>query len=557
MYNKQLKTFVLTIFVIISALYAQDYYGLRYFENTIDIDALDPVYGRRTYKHERLGELLNAKLWTWNDKLEKVPDLVESLPDMGIGQSVYSIPVKLKQNLFWPDGKPLTVDDIIFSFELYGQCERPYLASSARKIKIRKLDNLEFRIEPYSETDKNNFLKYILLNIPKFQILPAHLFGIPNIVKGDNYSRNPVGAGPYAIDDISVDGERVEILLNQNSFHHAKKHTRMIREITMVTEPITQSVLQNLQMTNEQTYNASTGVKSGVDLIINPINSRLVLADLNSYSHIDHIDYTRNSWVGLGFNTRKPVLNSGEFRRLIDTITNDGHIIRDVYGPAALDISGPFNPFFGIYVEGLQDRYTPDLNYTEIKEKLVSNFNMELREDKLYRIDPESGKKEKASLRIIYDSKFAQAGTREQEALHEIKIALESAGFTVILDALDTKVYNEKKADTEYWDLIYLRHTFGWDNNITRLFEPDGPYNITGYSNPVLTGHIDKFLHADDDRVRLNAAHEIHKHCYDEMPYLFLWHVKPRAYKRTILKNMTITPGTFFTTIPEWEIEPR
>ena len=121
---------------------------------------------------------------------------------------------------------------------------------------------------------------------------------------------------------------------------------------------------------------------------------------------------------------------------------------------------------------------------------------------------------------------------------------------------LDPLIYSDKLAEGEDWDFYYTQHEFDFSNNPTPLFIKGNKHNKTGYHNQVLDGFIKTYL-ASSGKNKLNAGINIHKHCYDNVPYLFLWHVNPKSWKRKIIKNMSITPTYFFTTIHGWEVELR
>ena len=130
-----------TLVVISTFCQAQDYYGIKYAERSMIIDALDPVHGRTTIKQVRLGELYNARLWRWGSKLEEEPDLVIALPTpAGVGMEIDAVYAELRPNLKWPDGFPITVNDIVFSLDLYRSCDIPKLKKRAEQINCEPIN---------------------------------------------------------------------------------------------------------------------------------------------------------------------------------------------------------------------------------------------------------------------------------------------------------------------------------------------------------------------------------------------------------------------------------
>ena len=173
----------------------------------------------------------------------------------------------------------------------------------------------------------------------------------------------------------------------------------------------------------------------------------------------------------------------------------------------------------------------------------------------MFWVDPKTGNKTLIKLRLIYNKNFVLSNSREKHALDDIVRKFEKFGIVIVLDPLDRVVFKEKLKDTNYWDIAYLRHTFGWNNNITPRFG-SGSSNYTGYINPALLSDLEA-MKSSNPVQRKEAGERIHQHCYDNVPYIFLWHVKSYVHYRNIIKDLSVTPLTFFTTIGEWWVEPR
>ena len=555
---KEMSKTIIIILLHVIFCQAQDYYGIRYAESSMIIDALDPVYGRQTTKQIRLGELFNARLWRWGPKLQKEPDLVISLPTPpGMGMELDAVYAELKPNLKWPDGVPITVDDIIFSLDLYRECESSFEKSIAEEILCEAIGGsiTKFKLKPSDTRYNRNFFKNVLLDIPSLQILPKHLFSVlPVIVRNSPFSKEPSGAGPFKISEISRDGNRVKITLLRNEYHHFDEPIQMIREVALDTEPMAQRMISGLTISDKKSY--ENGINYGYDLIVEPIASRTANTILELIPHIESETYANNSWVGIGLNVNKGILRSVNFRIILDNMLDNKKFIENNYerGQARV-VTGPFIQDFGIYKKELKDRVATE---TDINTELITDLNCNKESDGLlYCLNTETGKREKIIFKLIYKDNFAKDGSCEAVALRKIIRKFREFGITVNAYKLDPKIYYDKLKDKNYWDLFYVQHQFDFQNNVTPLFYENNPNNYTGYHNVVLTGHMDTYQEDKKGPIHTQAGKNIHQHCYDNVPYLFLWHVKPKSWKRKILKNMSITPDYYFTTIHKWEITPR
>lgn len=132
------------------------------------------------------------------------PDLAKNY-EVSADGLVYTF--KLKSNLRWSDGEPLTIDDIIFTIN---SAQDPTIKSSRRAswngVLVKKIDK-----ETVQFILKKPFFSF--LNNATIGILPQHLW---SKVKPEQFSLsklnvNPVGSGPYVIKNINEDASGIPL----------------------------------------------------------------------------------------------------------------------------------------------------------------------------------------------------------------------------------------------------------------------------------------------------------------------------------------------------------
>lgn len=133
-----------------------------------------------------------------------VPDLAQSW-DVSNGR-VYRF--QLKPNQFWQDGRPITADDVVFSYSVLQDpslADIPGLPSLWRNVTIEKLDDLTVQLtlpQPFAP----------FLDLTTVGLLPAHIYR--DIPAKDLVTRpldgGPIGAGPMRITEKSADHVRLE-----------------------------------------------------------------------------------------------------------------------------------------------------------------------------------------------------------------------------------------------------------------------------------------------------------------------------------------------------------
>ncbi|MBC7228582.1 MAG: hypothetical protein H5T61_15345, partial [Thermoflexales bacterium] len=81
--------------------------------------ALSPLQAR-SWSERALQGLFLVGLWRVDDRLEATPELAAELPthaNGGISADGRTLTIRLRENLFWSDGVPLTADDLVFTHE--------------------------------------------------------------------------------------------------------------------------------------------------------------------------------------------------------------------------------------------------------------------------------------------------------------------------------------------------------------------------------------------------------------------------------------------------------
>ena len=557
MFNNRKYVLTVLIFLQFISILLPVYY-MKYAERNFDVNSLDPINAERTWRQLRFNTLIHGRLWYKDDKMQNIPDLVESLPTQSNSRETI---VKIRDDARWHDGREITASDVIFSFNLYRECNISEYSSIAKKLIVEQIDNKTIRIKP--EIGTSSFWYYVTDGVSKLYILPKHSINeIGIILPGDNYSKKPLGSGTYKIENVTKDSERKIIELSRHPYYYYDEFAsnEKIKEITMTTEPIMSFIVDGLTINNENSYkkNSSKSPKRGLDLIVEEMSSISNLQLLQAYPHIRSKSYEKNRWTGLAINTRKQLLDNIDFRILLDKMINNKLIMNNSYDDGAMPITGPFHPSFGIQKEGLLDRYESDMSV--IVSELENKYKVKKIKNSLHVLDRNTGKNIPLEFRILFNKDFVQDGSREDDAIQEIKNRLEQYGIKVILDGNSRETYKIKILDYDYWDLAFEQKEFSWNNNIWPIFNPNNTShtgNITGYNNPVLTDLFKKFFRTPNVRVKQELGEQIHQHCYDNVPYLFLWSPEPICFYRDVLRDLTITPMEFFSTSREWGVKNR
>ncbi|KPJ57126.1 hypothetical protein AMJ49_02385 [Parcubacteria bacterium DG_74_2] len=175
---------------------------------------INPIYSPSNDADRDLVELIFSGLLRYGENgIEK--DLVQDYKVLDEGKT-YEF--SLKENIFWSDGKPLTVDDVIFTIKaIQGSETRSPLRPSWLGIDTEKVSEkvLRFKLKESSAT----FLENVTLKIiPKhiWEEVPLKDFSL------SIWNLKPIGSGPYVLENLIIDKEgqikSLDLVINKKYF---------------------------------------------------------------------------------------------------------------------------------------------------------------------------------------------------------------------------------------------------------------------------------------------------------------------------------------------------
>ncbi len=185
------------------------------FTNSNPLYATSPV-------DSAVSRLVFASLFTFDSKNILTGDLAKQWTVDARG-TTYT--VKLKDHLLWQDGKPLTADDVVFTYKtIQNPDARSPLQSAWQGIKVSSSDKQTI---VFVLPNSLSSFPYSLVN----GIVPKHLLAkvpISDLRSARFNTAAPVGAGPFRLETIKVQNdkpdERQELvaLTRSESYHNSK-----------------------------------------------------------------------------------------------------------------------------------------------------------------------------------------------------------------------------------------------------------------------------------------------------------------------------------------------
>ncbi len=152
-------------------------------------------------------------LLSYDADLNLVPDLAAEMPD--VSEDGETVTVRLREDVTFHDGEPLTSDDVVFTYES--------LLDPDVGTELRARFDLAEVIEGVEAIDEHTVEFHLSRPDAAFfhklypGIVPQHLLEGEDLNTAD-FNRNPVGTGPFVFDEWSS-GERIVMTANED-YHH-------------------------------------------------------------------------------------------------------------------------------------------------------------------------------------------------------------------------------------------------------------------------------------------------------------------------------------------------
>lgn len=445
----------------------------------MDVDAisLDPRTARNTTDY-RVLDLIYDGLVRLDAELLPQPNLATKWEQV----DPTTLLVTLREDAKFHDGKPLTPEDVAFT---YTTILDPKLASNAASLfaPIASVEAIGANQVKFTLKQSNA----PLLSYMDIGIVPKHL-----VEAGHDLAGKPVGTGPYKFVHWTKGSE---IALEANAGYAAGAPGT--NEIVFVTLA-------------DNTARAQALEAGDLDLIMTPLSpddvTRLAADDRFSHTKLPGLTITY-----LGFNTQSPVLADPAMRRVVGMLVDQDVIVNQIYG--GLDIPGT-----SVLVPSNRWVYSPDIRQPtfdiEGAKKALADNGWTAGPDGILQKDGQ-----KLTIKL---STNAEDSARIQ-TIEYIQNVMQQVGIDAQVSIADFPAWIADVRAGKY-DIAML----SWVN----LVDPDrgtysqltstGALNWGKYSSPVVDEALELGRTALDQETRIKAYHDAARALAEDLPYYII-----------------------------------
>ena len=434
------------------------------------------------------GNIFN-KLLKYDKNLDLEGELAETWL---ISPDQKTITFKLKPNLKWADGKPLTSDDILFTWKLVidEKTRSPY-ASDYQLVKKAEAPDANTFIVTYDKA-----YAPALDSWSGLQILPKHLLEKQDI-HTTAFARNPVGSHYYKLDSWAH-GENLKLSRNPLSVLGPANIDKLVTRI------IPDNSAQFLEL-----------MADNIDSMgLDPIKySRIIPARPELQKKLALYKELGNSYTYLGFNLKHKPFDDVRVRKAINYAIDKQEIIDGVYLGLGINIASPYKP---------GTRWSnPKLKpyaYDPIKAKAL------LKEAGFTDSDGD-GIVERDGKPFEFEIITNQNKEREKSAVL-IQRRLKEVGIDVKIRAIEWASFISRFIKTGDFDVVVLGWGLGLDPDQFNIWHSSqnqpGQFNFINYKNPQIDALLEQGrLELNPDN-RMKIYHEFAKVLLEDSPIVYL-----------------------------------
>jgi peptide/nickel transport system substrate-binding protein len=453
-------------------------------------DTLNPITSTDVYASRINSFLFDSLIERNNETLAFEPKLAERWE---ISDDKKFFTFYLRKGVKWHDGTPVTIEDIIYSFN---RIMDPKVASPHLRVYYQEIESVT-KVAPGIVRFKYKRPYFMALNFcGGIPILPRHLYELSEDFNRSPQSRAPVGNGPYRFVHWKTGRS---IRLERNPDYWGEKPAIKDLEFRIVAEDtVTLQILK----------------KGRLDFAgLRPIQWVKQTNSKKFNQKFEKYKYYTPGYSFIGWNLRRPYFKDKKVRRALTHLINRKAILETISFGLGKVVTGPF------YTEGIEyDRtvkplpYDPERAYQLLREAgWVDNDG--------------DGVRERDGVPFAFEF-LIPSGRRFTEQLSTIiKEDFRKAGIEVTIQKLEWALFTLKLNDRSF-DAVTLGWSFGFEQDPYQVWhssQVERGSNFVGFADENADRWIDQGRVTFDREKRAKLYHKLHRLIHEEQPYTFLF----------------------------------
>jgi peptide/nickel transport system substrate-binding protein len=429
------------------------------------------------------------------DEMKLKPYLAESVD---ISSDGLEITFRLRDDIHFSDGVPITADDVIFTYQTVIDPNVDAANVANLYIDVDRVEKIDDRTVKFYM--KRPYFKALeVLSFWNIGIYPKHIYQFKDAKEFNKRVSEPVGSGPYVFERWDV-GKEIVLRRNEN-YWGPKPHIKKV-VYKFITNPI--AAVQAMRAHQ-------------IDLTIpEPDQFADLVADKEFNMEFDCLAvwYPGVPFYYIGWNEDTPFFSDPRVRLAMTLSINREQIVSKLIKEQGRIISGPF------YVNGTQNDSTiePWPYDPERAEKLLDDAGW---------IDRDGdGIRDKDGVPFRFKFLYTVENDTYTRLASLLKDEFAKIGVELVPDPYEWSVLLPKLSDRQFESMVV-----GWGGDIVEddypLFHSSqigkGGYNYVGFRNAEADTLLEQIRRTIDTGQQDVLCRRLHRILHDQQPYTFLF----------------------------------
>ena len=508
---------------------------LRYAVATSPKGLFNPLLATTT-QDNNVNTLVYSPLILLDENNEFTHGLAE---DYVLSDDNLTVTFNLKDDVKWHDGKPFTVDDVLYTFT--SMADPKYTGTRFNEISkiVGAEDYKEGKADSISGIkviDKNTIsFTYdemyapALSNFAQRGIIPKHIWSTVDIAEWEDQSEllsSAIGTGPFKLKDFKQD-QYVEFVKNENYFKGEPKIDKFVFKVTNPETELSELVKGELDIV------ALTSFKEDDFKILKDANIKVQEKPSANYQF-------------LTMNSNREFFKDKKVRQAITYAINRKDMVQSLLGEHGKVVNAPLSLAGWAYPETDLNNY--DYNKTKAQQLLEEagwkDNNGVLEKD---------GKKFEVELFVPDGSKV------RMQSAPIIQQNLKDVGITVNITPIDIASVSTKVDDKGNYDMGLLGFTLEVDPGDADRYWSSGIANKPGFNfSNFINSESDELIEKGVATLDQNERKEIYAKwgqlLNEEAPYVFLYSQNDVRVHNPKLQGYKFSAYSVFPEIEKWTI---
>lgn len=501
-----------------------------------NVETLNPLLSESNYETTVLNAVF-SQLIRLTETGSFVPDLALEVPTVengGISKDGKIFKFRLRKDVKWHDGKPVTAEDVVFTWKTIMNNQVAVVTRDG----FEDIDRIEtpdaYTVIMYKKKATANWLTTWAQTAGS--IVPKHLWkDVPpaQFSKAHKLSRQPIGSGPFKFKEW-VAGSHIVLEANKEYYGEGPYLAKVIyKEV-------------------ENNLTQLTMLKAGeADIALNLEGSQL--EQVKAISRLKVTLDPASIYVHMTFNLDNPIFKDVRTRQALSYALPRDVIVEKVLNGVGLPAATSTSPVLWAYDKSIKP-YPFDMNKAK-----------QLLKDAGWKDSDGDGILEKDGKKFEFEL-ATNAGRQVRERIAQIAQQYwKQLGVKVNLSFQENTTLTGDTLENRKFDMIMFGWVTGSDPDETTLYhskqiptkENGGVgQNYAGYKNPEIDKLLDQAAAMMNNKDRIPLYQKIQKIVYQELPMIYVYfYVNINAAPKN-LQNWRPAPFTNATTwnIHQWKL---